>query len=152
MELLTFFKESIVLGKALQCQFVSDLDVLRFRDIPLLELSDFNGVCRTEKANLTIIRHHLQDLLHDFLELSGNKTIDFIQDAKLALVKSSFTSGCQIEDPAWRGDNNMHGLSHSDDIFIDTSSTRGDHALDTLVLAQLFNDKTCLHRQLSHWH
>ena len=48
MELLAFFEESIVLGKALQCQFVSDLDVLGFGDIPLLELSDLDGVCRTE--------------------------------------------------------------------------------------------------------
>ena len=92
MELLTLFKESIVLGKALKCQFVSDLDVLGLWDIPLLELSDLDWVGRTEKTNLTLIRHQLQDLLHDFLELSGNKTIDFIQDAKLALVESSFTS------------------------------------------------------------
>ena len=92
MELLTFFKESIVLGKALKCQFVSDLDVLGLWDIPLLELSNFDWEGRTEKTYLAIIRHHLQDLLYNFLELSGNKTIDFIQDAKLALVKSGFTS------------------------------------------------------------
>ena len=92
MELLTFFKESIVLGKALKCQFVCDLDILGLWDIPLLELSDLDWVGRTEKTNLAIIWHHLQDLLHNFLELSGNKTIDFVQDAKLALVESGFTS------------------------------------------------------------
>ena len=92
MELLTFFKESIVLGKALKCQFVSDLDVLGLWDIPLLELSDFDWEGRTEQTYLAIIRHHLQDLLDNFLELSRNKTIDFIQDAKLALVESGFTS------------------------------------------------------------
>ena len=46
----------------------------------------------------------------------------------------------------------MHCLSHSDDILIDTSSTSGHHTLNTLVLSQLFNDETCLHRQFSHWH
>ena len=52
VELLTFFKESIVLGKALKCQFVSDLDVLGLWDIPLLELSDLDWVGHTEKTNL----------------------------------------------------------------------------------------------------
>ena len=46
----------------------------------------------------------------------------------------------------------MHGLSHSDDILIDTSTTGGHHALDTLVLSQFFDDETRLHRQFSHWH
>ena len=48
VELLTLFKESIVLGEALKCQLVRDLDVLGLRDISLLELSDFDRVCRTE--------------------------------------------------------------------------------------------------------
>ena len=135
MELLTFFEECIVLGQAFQCQFVSNLDILRFRDVSLLELSNFDWVCRTEETNLTIIRHHLQDLLNNFLEFSRNKTIDFIQDAKLALVKSSFTSRSQIKDPSWSGDNYVHCLSHSNDILIDTSTTGGHHALDTLVLS-----------------
>ena len=152
MELLTFLEESIVLSETLQSQLVRDLDVLGLRDVSLLELSDLNGVCRTEKTNLTIIRHHLQDLLHYFLEFSRNKTINFIQNAKLALVKSGFTSRCQIKDPSWRCHNNMYCLSHSDHILIDSSATGGYHALDTLVLAQFFNHETCLHRQLSHWH
>ena len=152
MELLAFLEERIELSEALQRQLVRDLDVLGLGDVSLLELSNLDWVSRAEQANLTFFWHHLQDLLHYFLELSGNEPIDLIQDAKLALVESSLTSRCQIKDPTRRGDNDMNCLPHSDDILVDSRSTRGHHALDTLVFPQFFNDETRLHRQLSHRH
>jgi len=44
----------------------------------------------------------------------------------------------------------MDCLPHSNDILVDTSATCGDHALDTLVLAELLDDQGRLHGKFSH--
>lgn len=72
VKLLTLLQEGIVLSQSLQSKFISDLNILGLRDVALLERTNFNWVSCTEKANLAIIRAHLQDLLHYLLELSRN--------------------------------------------------------------------------------
>jgi len=44
----------------------------------------------------------------------------------------------------------MDGLAHADDVLIHARSTRRDHALDTLMLAELLDYKRRLHGKLSH--
>ena len=44
----------------------------------------------------------------------------------------------------------MDSLAHADDILVDPGATSRDHALDTLVLANLFDNQGGLHRKLSH--
>lgn len=87
--------------------------------------------------------------MNDFLELSRNETINFIKDANFALVEFSFSSLCQIKDSSWSCDHHVDSLAHTDDILIDTSTTCGDHALNSLMLAELLDDKRCLHSKLS---
>lgn len=58
VQLLTFFKEGIVLSQAFQSEFISDLDVLWLRHISLLKLPNFNWISRTEETDLAVFRHH----------------------------------------------------------------------------------------------
>jgi len=94
VQLLSLLQEGIVLRQTLQCQLVSDLDVLGLFDVALLELTNFYRVSCTEQANLAIVRAHLQYLLNDLLEFSGNQPIDFIEDDQLTLIKFSLVPLC----------------------------------------------------------
>ena len=46
----------------------------------------------------------------------------------------------------------MDGLPHANDVLIDARSTRGNHTLDALVLAELLDHERCLHGELSDGH
>ena len=48
VELLPFLQESVVLSQSLQSQLIRDLNVLRFGDVALLELTNFDWISRAE--------------------------------------------------------------------------------------------------------
>ena len=139
VKLLSFLQEGVVLCESLQSQLIRDLDVLGFGDVALLELTNFDWICCTEKANLAVLRAHFQNLLHDLLELSRDQPIDFIKNAHLTLVELGFSSLRQIQDSTGCCYYYVDCLAHSNDVLIDARSTRGHHALDALVLAELLD-------------
>lgn len=80
MELLTLLQKGVVLGQTLQSQLIRNLDVLRSRQIALLELADFYRVGGTEQTNLAVLMKHLKNLLDALLELSRNQSVHFVKD------------------------------------------------------------------------
>ena len=123
MQLLPLLQEGIILGETLQCQFLCNLDVLWLWHVPLLERADLNRVSCAKKCNLAVIRHHLKDLLHDFLELSRNQFINLIKNAELALVEFGVATGRKIENSSRSCYDDVHVLAHSNDILIDSGTT-----------------------------
>ena len=140
VKLLSFLQEGVVLCESLQSQLIRDLDVLGVGDVALLELTNFDWICCTEKANLAVLRAHFQNLLHDLLELSRDQPINFIKNADLALVELGLPSLCQIQDSTRRCYHYVDCLAHSNDVLIDARSTRRHHALDALVLAEFLDN------------
>ena len=96
VKLLSFLQEGVVLCESLQSQLIRDLNVLRLRDVALLERTNFDWVCCTEKANLAALRAQFQNLLDDLLELSRDQSINFIKNAYLALFELRLSSLRQI--------------------------------------------------------
>jgi hypothetical protein len=80
VQFFTLFQESIVLGQTLKGKLVSYFDVLGRRYVALLERADFDRVGCTEKAYLCLFWQNLDDLLYNFLELSRNESVNFIEN------------------------------------------------------------------------
>ena len=139
VKLLSFLQEGVELCESLQSQLIRDLDVLRFGDVALLELTNLNWIRCTEEANLATVRAHFQNLLHDLLELSRDQPINLIENADLALVELGFSSLSKIQDSTWCCYDHMDGLTHANNVLIDARSTSRHHALDALVLAELLD-------------
>lgn len=152
VQLFPFLQERVVLGQTLQRQLIRDLDVVRLGHVTLLELTDLDGVGRAEQADLAILRAQFQDLLHDFLELSRDEPVNFVEDAQFALIKLGLVSLGQVENSTRSGHDDVNCLPHSNDIFVDARASRGNHALDALVLAELLDHERRLHGQLSYGH
>ena len=141
MQLLPLLQEGIILGETLECQLLSNLDVLRLWHVPLLERADLHGVGCAKESYLAVIRHHLKDLLDDLLEFSRNQFINLVKNAELALVEFGVATRCQIKNSSRCCNDDVHILAHSDDILVDSGATRRHHALHLLVLADLLDDK-----------
>ena len=70
MELLFLFEVGVELGDTLQCQFFCQANVVRLFNVLVRELFDLGRVSGTEKLDLLLFGHDLDDLLNDIFKVS----------------------------------------------------------------------------------
>jgi hypothetical protein len=141
VELLLLLEVSVVLGDSFQCELFHEVDKLWVWHVLLLERLDCNWVGGRKKRDLLLLRHDLQDFANNGLKVIRQKFINLVKNNHLAVVELGDSSGGKIEDSAWSCDDDMDSLVKSVDIFLDLISSRGNHALDAFVLAQLLYHK-----------
>lgn len=151
VKLLLFFKVGIVLCKSFKSQFVRRLDILRFGDVLFLETLDLLRVGGGEKCDLWL-GHEGDDGLYDFAEVLGEEFVDFVEDEEFAEVEICDVFVGQVEDPAWRGHNDVHSLAETVEIVANLGAAGADHALNFFVLAEVLDNERSLHGELTSGH
>ena len=145
VQFLFFLEVGVVLGHTLQSQLVHQVDVLGFWHVALLEVLDGDGVGGRKKRNLAILRHKVEDLGHDDLEIVRQELVNLIKDEHSAIVEFCNVLGSEIENPTWSSDDNVNRLVEPINVLFDWITARGDHTLDFFVFSQLLYDETGLH-------
>ena len=69
MKLLLLLKVGVVLGDTLECQLLHEINELRGLDVLGLELLNLHRISGREEHDLLVLRHNLNDLSNDTLEI-----------------------------------------------------------------------------------
>jgi len=69
MELLPLFQVGVVLGQTLESELIGQSDKVWMWYVPLLELLDLLGVGGGVQEDLLLLRHDVDNLLDDYLEV-----------------------------------------------------------------------------------
>lgn len=151
MKLFLLFKVGIVLGHTLQGQFVGQSDVGGLGHVLFLEILNFNWVSCAEKADLGF-RHQADNPLNNFREVDGQKFVYFIKDKHLAGVKIGYISAGEVEQAAWRCDQDVHSLVETVKVLSEVIAAHDNNTLKLFVFAQVFYHQGCLHGEFTRWH
>lgn len=81
------------------------------------------------------------DLLEDGLEFGRQELVRLIHDDRASLAEIRNFLGSQVEDTTWCGHNNVDAIVKAHDIVLQGCSSGGDHALNSHVLSDLFDDR-----------
>ena len=151
MDLLSFLNEGIVLRDAFQGQFIHQIDFVGLFHVFANEIVDSHGKGRWKEHHLTIAGHGVEQIIQQMVEILRKQLIRFIQDDHSASVDLSQILVHQIQQTAGRGNDNVHDLLQTCDIFAQWCSTGGDHHAQLDMFGQLHADRTGLQSQFSCW-
>lgn len=141
MKLLFLLEIGVELGHTLKGQLLRETDKLGFLKVLLRKLFDLSWVSRAKETNLLLVRHDFNDLLNNVLEVSAQHLVDLIDNQHLAVIEVGHILRGQVQDPAGCRNDNVHWLLEAVKVFADVGATRGDHALELLVLGQGLDHK-----------
>ena len=141
MDLLAFLHKGVELRDTAKSQFIHKIDAVRIGDELMAEILDCNGECSAEKADLVVFVAETNDLLEDGLEFWRQELVRLIHDDRASLAEIRNFLGSQVEDATRCRHNIVDAIVKTHDIVLQGRSSGSDHALNSHVLSDLFDDR-----------
>lgn len=121
----------------------------RKRDETHLEVLDDERESSREEGDLTLLGHEAEELLDDGRELRREKLVRLVHDEHRALAQVGDTLTSEVEDTTGSTDEDVNGLSKTENVVAERGSSGGDHDLHAGVLAEGLADLRCLESELT---
>ena len=96
MDFLLLLEISVVLSDTLERQLVHEVDEFGHWNILVLEALDRLRVGRRKKTDLLLLRHELNDLGDDDLEIVTQQLVDLVKHEHFAILKFSDVLACKV--------------------------------------------------------
>lgn len=100
-----------------------------------LEILDNDGESSREQHDLSLRWAKAQELLHNWLELWTQQLVRLVHHKRRALAKVRDPFSSQVQDPSRRTNEHMDRFGQTHNIVLERRSSRGDHHIQTEVLA-----------------
>jgi len=136
VDLLLFLHKGVVLGDTPESELFHQIDLMRSVQVFVAEVLDRKGEGGGEKKNLAGFLAEANQLFDDGLEVFGKELVSFVEDNHVAVGEIGDVLLGQVENSTGSGNDDVHGLTETNDIVLEHSTTSGDHHLDIGVFAK----------------
>mmetsp|Transcript_15818 Transcript_15818/g.40766 ORF Transcript_15818/g.40766 Transcript_15818/m.40766 type:complete len:470 (-) Transcript_15818:225-1634(-) len=152
VDLLALLDEGIVLRDALQCELLHEVDLIGLAHDLVLERLDLDGEGGGEEKHLPLLRHEVDQLLDERLELGGEELVRLVEAAHGAVAHRRDALLAHVEQAAGRGDDDVDSIVQAEDVLLERRATSAHHHLEAKVLAKVPTHLRRLQRELPRRH